>query len=461
MTISRTTARWREFRHFVRRHLTWGRLYRTTSYLKSALWTVPLVAIVLEQLLAPLLHALDAWLLWRLGELQPAGATALYQTVITMTLSFLVFTFGSLLVAIQVAGGQLTPRIIATTLLRNNVVRYSVGLFVFTLVFAVGALNRQEASVNELVSLVTGILGVACIADFLFLIDYAARLLRPVAVVARVGDEGVAMIKSVYPDPATALPPEAVALRRQPQMPSREVEHHGTSEIVLAVDLSTLVALAQRYDGMIEFVPQVGDFVAAGEPLFVLHGGAMAVDDRAVRSSVAFGPERTLEQDPMFAFRIIVDIALKALSPAINDPTTAVLALDQVHRLLRMVGQRKLRGEVIVDGSGRAARHLPHPKLGTLRSSRLQRDSRLRRGQLPGRAPHARDAREPPQDAAGTPPRRAGHRTRLVGLGDSNAFQPSRGTRAGPHPDSQGLGGSMRSGTAIADRKTPAEPLHR
>jgi len=55
----------------------------------------------------------------------------------------------------------------------------------------------------------------------------------------------------------------------------------------------------------------------------------------------------------MFAFRIIVDIALKALSPAINDPTTGVLALDQVHRLLRLVGQRKLRGEVIVDGSGR------------------------------------------------------------------------------------------------------------
>jgi hypothetical protein len=65
---------------------------------------------------------------------------------------------------------------------------------------------------------------------------------------------------------------------------------------------------------MIEFVPQVGDFVAADEPLFVLHGGAMAIDDRAVRSAVAFGPERTLEQDPMFAFRIIVDIALKALS---------------------------------------------------------------------------------------------------------------------------------------------------
>src|SRR4029453_10641471 len=58
-------------------------------------------------------------------------------------------------------------------------------------------------------------------------------------------------------------------------------------------------------------------------------------------------------QDPMFAFRIIVDIALKALSPAINDPTTAVLAIDQVHRLLRQGGARKLRGEVMLDDIGK------------------------------------------------------------------------------------------------------------
>ncbi len=461
MTISGTTGRWREFRHFVRRHLTWGRLYRTTSYLKSALWTVPLVAIVLEQLLAPLLHALDAWLLWRLGELQPAGATALYQTVITMTLSFLVFTFGSLLVAIQVAGGQLTPRIIATTLLRNNVVRYSVGLFVFTLVFAVGALNRQEASVNELVSLVTGILGVACIADFLFLIDYAARLLRPVAVVARVGDEGVAMIRSVYPDPATALPPESVALRGQPQMPSREVEHHGTSEIVLAVDISTLVALAQRHDGMIEFVPQVGDFVAAGEPLFVLHGGAMAIDDRAVRSSVAFGPERTLEQDPMFAFRIIVDIALKALSQAINDPTTAVLALDQVHRLLRMVGQRKLRGEVIVDASRQSRVIFRTPNW----EHYVQVACSEIRACGAGNFQVARRMRAMLENLRRTLPehRHAALDTELDLLDWAIRTHYSRPEELAlaRTPDSQGLGGSMRTGTAITDLETPAEPPHR
>src|SRR6478672_7602598 len=244
---SRLTDRRRRFRSYVRGRVTWGRVYRATSYLKSALWTVPLIAIGLVLLLSPSIRALDDWQRWKLTGFERAGATALYQTVITLTLSFLVFTFGQLLVAIQIAGGQLTPRIIATILLRNNVVRYSVGLFVFTLVFAVGALNRQEEAVHELVALVTGVLGITCIADFLFLIDYAARLLRPVAVVARVGDEGVAMIKAVYPEPASALTPEAAGLDAQSVMPSRRVDHRDSSEIVLAVDLATLTALAQRH----------------------------------------------------------------------------------------------------------------------------------------------------------------------------------------------------------------------
>jgi len=86
--------------------------------------------------------------------------------------------------------------------------------------------------------------------------------------------------------------------------------------------------------------------------LFILYGSATAIPDRALRSTVALGPERTMEQDPLFSFRILVDIALKALSPAINDPTTGVLAIDQIHRLLRAVGRRRLHGNVLTDGLG-------------------------------------------------------------------------------------------------------------
>ena len=71
-----------------------------------------------------------------------------------------------------------------------------------------------------------------------------------------------------------------------------------------------------------------------------------------LRTAIAFGSERTTEQDPTFAFRIVIDVALKALSPAINDPTTAVLAIDQLHRMLRSVGRRHLRTDEILDASG-------------------------------------------------------------------------------------------------------------
>ena len=123
-----------------------------------------------------------------------------------------------------------------------------------------------------------------------------------------------------------------------------------------------LVDEAREAGGVIELVPQIGDFVADGEPLFVLYGRAALIDDRIVRGAVAFGPERTMEQDPLFSIRIIVDIALKALSPAINDPTTAVLALDQIHRLLRVVGKRQLHAATIADDQGhrRFIHHTPN-----------------------------------------------------------------------------------------------------
>jgi uncharacterized membrane protein len=353
VTASRTANDlWSRGERFVKSRLLWNRLYQTTSYLRSALWTTPLLSILVVLAVAPLLRVLDRWLGWRLVGLGVAGATALYQTVVTLTLSFLVFTFGSLLVAIQVAGGQLTPRIIATTLLRDRVVKYSVGLFVFSLMFSVIALNRVGNTVYEIVSLVVALLGIASMATFLFLIDHAARLLRPVSILAHVGNQGQAVIESVYPDLAgdegdVALPPAP-----PPSGPRRIVSYTGTPQIVLAIDLETLVLEAQRFDGLVECVPQVGDFVGTEEPLFVLYGGAVSIDDRRLLAMAAFGSERTLEQDPLFAFRIMADIALKALSPAINDPTTAVLAMDQIHRLLRVVGKRGLRGEVVADDRG-------------------------------------------------------------------------------------------------------------
>jgi uncharacterized membrane protein len=323
-----------------------------SRYTSHALWVVPFGAIILELVLYRLLNALDDLLGLQLQRFSASGAQSLLETVITMNLSFVVFTFGSLLVAIQVASGQLTPRVIATTLLRNNVVRYTVGLFVFTLLFANSVRNRIEGSGDQLQILVAGVLGLFSMAAFLYLIDYAARLLRPISILSRVGENGLTVIKAVYPQSThgRSLP------RIKPQtsgMPSRIVHHAGRSEVILSVNTEMLSAESKKASAVVEFLPVVGDFVGQGEPLFALYGDVSGIDENILLSSIDFGVERTLEQDPTFAFRIILDIALKALSPAINDPTTAVLAIDQLQRLLRSVGERNLRTDNITDESGK------------------------------------------------------------------------------------------------------------
>ncbi len=342
--------------------MTWHQWYVVRSYLRSSLWIVPLIALVLEQVTFRVVQALDArsqWVpSWPFGV---SGTQTALQTIITLILSFMVFTFGSLLVAIQVASGQLTPRIIATTLLRDNVIRFTVGLFIFTLLFAIGTVARIDTTVPQLVVWVAGILGFCSIIAFLYLIDYSARLLRPVSIVWHVGEQGIAVIETVYPNPVTDLDTGLGGWRSKLDPPDKVINHCGTSAIVLAVNLRGLVAEAKRVNATIEVVPRVGDFVATDDPLFLLHGGADAVDERRLRGSIAFGRERTIEQDSTFAFRVIVDIAIKALSKAINDPTTAVLAIDQLQRLLRRVGSRHLNDEQIRDESGQLRVIFPTP----------------------------------------------------------------------------------------------------
>ena len=337
----------------------WNRRYIIKSYTRASLWLVPFFSVILYIVVYRITYGIEGWLL-RTGQIDEktsflgltmVGARSGLDTVVTLNLSFLVFTFGSLLVAIQIAGGQYTPRIIATTLLRDNAIRFTVGYFVFTMLFTLRVLSRMGGeTVHQFNTFIAGVLGLISIVVFLYLIDYAARFLRPVSIVKRVGESGLAVIQSVYPESTTS--PRSVETSPRPTSADRTVVSVGSSGIVLAVDLEGLVAQARQANGMIEFVPQVGDFLAVDEPLFRLYGAAGAIDDRQLQAAVALGSERTIEQDPTFAFRILVDIAIKALSPAINDPTTAVLAIDQLHRLLRKVGLRLVSREEICDDAG-------------------------------------------------------------------------------------------------------------
>ena len=159
-------------------------------------------------------------------------------------------------------------------------------------------------------------------------IDNIGKMLRPSSAVRAVALSGRSVIRSVYPSllqkDSTAPAPVKAISNAQPRVLPSTVDG-----AVLAFDVKGLVALAQRSNCVLELVPEVGQFIAAGDPLFRIYKGGDNVSDRSLRNSVAVGAERTPEQDPLFAFRVLADIASKALSPAINDPTTAVQAIDQ------------------------------------------------------------------------------------------------------------------------------------
>jgi uncharacterized membrane protein len=180
------------------------------------------------------------------------------------------------------------------------------------------------------------------LALFLYFLDGVGKALRPSSALQVVGSLGREVIQSVYPSKFQIEQPLVQTPGGEQLSNPCRVIHNEVDGVVLAFHLRGLILLAERSNCVIELVPQVGDFIAEGDPLFRLYEGGEAISAETLRSSVALGQERTLEQDPTFPLRIIVDIASKALSPAINDPTTAVLALDHIHHLLRDIGSRSL-----------------------------------------------------------------------------------------------------------------------
>jgi uncharacterized membrane protein len=266
--------------------------------------------------------------------------------------TFIVFVSSALLIAVQIASTQLSPRIIAIVF-KDTAIKLSLTWFVFIFTFSLAVLLRINTSVPLLTARLAAYGCLTSLGIFLYLIGYVGNVLRPSGALRSVASLGRGVIENVYPRPLTeardTTKDTATILGVEPTCTILNLE----DGMILAFDIQGLVLLGQRADCVIEIVPQVGDFIAIGDPLFrTFQGGATLTPD-LLRRLVAIGQERTLEQDPTLAFRILVDIALKGLSPAINDPTTAVLAIDQIHHLLHNVGKRRLDDERVRDATGR------------------------------------------------------------------------------------------------------------
>jgi len=121
------------------------------------------------------------------------------------------------------------------------------------------------------------------------------------------------------------------------------------------------LTLGAQTGGIVEVVSAIGNTLVEGTVLLRVLGGRQLVDKEAWKKTFETGEERTFEQDPKYAIRLLVDIAIRALSPAINDPTTAVQALDQIQDLLLRLGSRRLEIGAFRDSNGALRVFVPHP----------------------------------------------------------------------------------------------------
>jgi uncharacterized membrane protein len=331
--------------------MNWVQRYRVRQYFANAIWIWPVLSMAAALGAFQVAHAVEEAMDWQ-SSTHPETARAVLGTMASAMFTFIVFVSSALLVAVQLASSLLTPRIIGLVF-KDPIIKISLTVFVFTFTFTLAALVRIKSTVPFLTAYLAAYSCLASLGVFLYMIDHVGKSLRPSGALWVVGWVGRKVIASVYPLrlAETQEPPHSADdLLTGPPTSTIPNPRDG---VILAFDIPGLVSLARRFDCLIEMVPQVGDFVALGDPLFRIFQGAAGPPAEALCQSVVVGQERTLQQDPAFAFRIIVDIASKGLSPAINDPTTATLALDQIHHLLRDVGKRQLDGERVRDRQGR------------------------------------------------------------------------------------------------------------
>jgi uncharacterized membrane protein len=333
--------------------MSWIQKYTIQNYFRSSLWPVPLAAAVAAVLFHRLIWEFDLWTRWKLLGFTPDGARAVVGAITASGLTFIIFLLGLFFIAVQIAAGQLTPRITARVF-EARASKISLGFFIFTYVFSIGVGGRLVEPIPQFAVLLTVVFTLVSIGLFLFLVGFIGKGLRPISVYAKVADETIRVVEDLYPallmESKGALDDESFFPSAKP---SARIHHRGRSEVFRAFDAEGLAEAARKYDCVIQLVPQAGDFVVKGDPLFYIYPKGGVVPERELQQSVAFGADHTLEQNPAFGFRIIVDIAIRALSPAVNDPTTAVRGVDQIHNLLRMIGERDLGDGLVRDKEGR------------------------------------------------------------------------------------------------------------
>ncbi len=267
-----------------------------------------------------------------------AGIAGSIMTVVSIV-------FAILLMTLTLASMQFSPRIIVS-FSRDRVTQWTLGIFLGTFLYCMAALPAARSLPRPFapVATVLGamVLALVCVGLLLFFIHHISQAISVNHIVDRIAEETEAMIDDLMPWPHRLNHHLKDAEPLRPNPSEVAVLSHDSGYIRF-VDMRRLVALAKHYHVSIRVLRRVGHFVPPGIPLMMVSKGNRLSSEGTAELLAAFdfGPTRTLQQDVEFGVLQIVDVALKAISPAVNDPTTAINCIDQLSRILIRFASRE------------------------------------------------------------------------------------------------------------------------
>lgn len=325
-------------------------LYKIYKNVSTSLWLIPVLCVLVGMGISFATIALD-----RANDYEllpeslvggPDAAMAILTTVAASMVNLAVLVLTIVLVVVQLAMGQFSPRIVQR-LLRDRPSQFAIGLFVAAFVHTLLAIREvdpggatSEGQVPGAAIVVTFLLALVSIAVLVVYIHHIGQALRVSALVEIAGEQTRRLVDHVYPDvEEDEGDPASVCAAK--------------SGVVTKIAYNHLIEAAKEGDCVLEMVPALGEFVPAGSPLFEIRGDPSRVDVDAVTDAVILDLERNLEQDVSYGIRLLVDMGIRALADGpYLDPTTTVQAIDRIHDCLRELARRSFHDGCHYDDEG-------------------------------------------------------------------------------------------------------------
>ena len=296
------------------------------------------------------------------AAISPSAALAIYTSVGTGMLAMTGVVFSLVFLMVQFSAATYSPRLVSW-ISRDRVIWHSLGVFTATFLYSIAAIPGLDRNHSGKVPLISGWLVIALllasVGMFIALVDRVA-VLQINRMLSFAGDCGRGVIEKMFSPFETPI--AMVNPQEFETVPvTQTLLHTGRPLAIRGIDDASLLRLASDAGGIVEVVSSIGDTVVEGTVLFRVRGAKMPIEEPALKRALEMGPERTFDQDPKYAIRLLVDVAMRALSPGINDPTTAVQALDQIEDLLLRLGNSRLQVGAARDIAGALRLVIPEP----------------------------------------------------------------------------------------------------